>query len=90
MSLRNCRESIDLSISEVAKKIGVDRRTYYLWESQNKDIPSSMLIKLAELFGCSINELLDYYPETKSYQENIEEIKFHLEEATKLIKKIVK
>lgn len=63
MSLRDCRENIDMSITQVANELGIDRRTYYLWESCNKDIPSSMLIKLAKLFKCSLNELLDYYPD---------------------------
>lgn len=63
MSLRNCREKIDMSITHVANELGIDRRTYYLWESCNKDIPSSMLIKLANLFKCSLNDLLDYYPD---------------------------
>lgn len=59
--MRNCREKIDMSITHVANELGIDRRTYYLWESCNKDIPSSMLIKLAKLFKCSLNDLLDYY-----------------------------
>ncbi len=84
MSLRNCRENRDLSITETAKIIGVDRRTYYLWESQNKDIPSSMLIKLATLFECSLNELLDYYPEISP----VKKIDYHLEEIKKLVKVI--
>lgn len=64
MSLRDCRERVDMSITHVANELGVDRRTYYLWESCNRDIPSSMLIKLAKLFKCSLNDLLDYYPDS--------------------------
>ena len=59
MSLRDCREKSDLSIIETARKLVVDRRKYYLWESQNKDIPSSMLIKMAYIFQFSLNDLLD-------------------------------
>lgn len=94
MSLRDCREKNNLSIIEVAKSIGVDRRTYYLWESQNKDIPSSMLIKLALLFNCSINDLLDFYPDSFPYEKDILELKKKIDEMNftldTLIKKIRK
>ena len=80
MSLKDCREKNNLSIVEVARKIGVDRRTYYLWESQNKDIPSSMLIKLALLFKCPLNDLLDFYSETFQYEKEILELKKKLNE----------
>lgn len=71
MSLRDCRERTDFDITEVARIIGVDRRTYYLWESQGKDIPSSMLIKLARLFDCTLNDLLDYSTYESTYKMDI-------------------
>lgn len=89
MSLKNCREKKDLSITYVAKNIGVDRRTYYLWESQGKDIPSSMIIKLANLFDCSLNELLDYPVEKNICNEkDLLEIKKYAELILEKVKKI--
>lgn len=86
MSLKDCREKNNLSIIDVARKIGVDRRTYYLWESQNKDIPSSMLIKLAMIFKCSINDLLDFHPELYLYEYDFLELQKKVGELDLLVK----
>ncbi len=77
MSLKNCRENANISIKEITKLLGIDRKTYYNWETKQKDIPSSMLIKLADIFSCSLNELLDYNQPKECYlsQKDIEEIK---------------
>lgn len=65
MSLKSCRERKDITIKEMIAKLGIDRKTYYNWESKNRDIPSSMLIRIADILGCSLNDILDYHPETK-------------------------
>jgi transcriptional regulator with XRE-family HTH domain len=47
-----------LSQDEVIEKLGYkERKTYYNWLSSG-NIPTSVLIKMAELFNCSIDYLL--------------------------------
>ena len=46
-----------LTVEELAGQIGISRRTYYTWQSNN-NIPASKLIAMAKLFGCSIDYLL--------------------------------
>jgi len=46
-----------MSLDDLASKLGVTRKTIYNWESKGK-IPQRHLIKMAELFGCTIDYLL--------------------------------
>ena len=47
----------NLSKTELAKKLNVDRKTYYNWERTN-DIPASKLILMSKIFEVSIDYLL--------------------------------
>ena len=47
-----------LSISEFAKLLGVTRKTIYNWMMRG-NIPQSKLEKMAEMFNCSIDYLLE-------------------------------
>lgn len=80
MSLKSCREKANITIKRIVEILGIDRKTYYNWETKQKDIPSSMLIRLADILSCSLNDLLDY-KKTKEYtltQEEIDEIHYLL------------
>ena len=46
-----------ISAEELAKILGVSRKTLYNW-TENGSIPSSSLIRMADIFGCSIDYLL--------------------------------
>lgn len=46
-----------ISIEALAEKLGVERKTFYNWENK-KDLPVSMLKKMAEIFGTTTDELL--------------------------------
>ena len=46
-----------LTIEEFAKALGVTRKTVYNWMVQG-NIPQSKLEKMAEMFDCSIDYLL--------------------------------
>lgn len=56
--LRNMREDLDLSQTELAKKLNCSQRTYSYYESGGHDIPTDTLIKLADLYNVSIDYLL--------------------------------
>lgn len=91
MSLKNCRENANMNITKVANLLGVDRRTYYLWESQGKDIPSSMLVKLANIFHCTLNDLLDFFPDDEiSESEFLKKIKNNADNISDMIEQITK
>lgn len=45
------------SVDRYCKKLGIRRNTFYNWEMKN-NLPASYLIRTAELFGMSVDELL--------------------------------
>lgn len=45
------------SIDRFCGKLGIRRNRFYCWEKAN-DLPASYLIRTAELFGMSVDELL--------------------------------
>ena len=57
--LSGCRKRSKLSQEAVAEKLGVSRQTLSRWERGETEIPAQYLPKLAELYGVSINELLE-------------------------------
>lgn len=60
LPLKALRAKVGLTQEQVAKKVGVDRITYGRWENY-KSYPDAMqLIKLAELFECSMDTF--YFP----------------------------
>ncbi len=53
------REAVKLTQEEVAKQLGVGQSAVSMWET-GKSVPRpAILKKLAQLFKCSIDELLD-------------------------------
>lgn len=52
------REDNDLNQTEVAKVLCCSQRTYSYYESGGHDIPTDVLIKLADFYDVSIDYLL--------------------------------
>lgn len=46
-----------LNADDLAQKLGVSRKTLYNW-TNNGNIPSSALIRMADIFQCSVDYLL--------------------------------
>lgn len=46
-----------LTIEELSKKLGIERKTFYNWE-EKKDLPVSYLLKMANIFCVTTDELL--------------------------------
>lgn len=44
---------------EIASKLGVSLKTYYNWVNEETDVPSSALIKMAQMFGTTVDYLLE-------------------------------
>lgn len=47
----------ELTIEQLCKKLGITSKTYYHYR-MGQAIPSNVLIKLSDIFGCSIDYLL--------------------------------
>lgn len=60
LPLKALRAKVGLTQEQVAKKIGVDRVTYGKWENYKRYPDAMQLIKLAELFECSMDTF--YFP----------------------------
>ena len=52
------RAKRQMSLDSLAKSLGVTRKTIYNWENNGK-IPASALERMADLFGVSIDYLLE-------------------------------
>ncbi len=56
--LRELREDADLSQTKLAKIIGMSQTGYSKYETEENDIPTQILIKLAKYYHTSIDYLL--------------------------------
>lgn len=56
--IRDLREDKEASQTEIAKYLGMSQTGYSKYETGENDIPTSVLIKLAKLYGVSIDYLL--------------------------------
>ena len=65
--IRNLREDNDLSQKQIAKILGMSQTGYSKYEIGENDIPTAVLIKLANYYDVSIDYLLG---ETKNSKRN--------------------
>ena len=56
--IKDMREDMDLSQTDVAKVLNCSQVAYSYYENGKRDIPTSVLIKLSNLYHCSIDYLL--------------------------------
>ena len=57
--LRDLREDSDLTQTQLAKLLGMSQTGYSKYETGENDIPTQILIKLADLYDTSIDYILD-------------------------------
>ena len=57
--IRDLREDNDLNQTQVAKYLGMSQTGYSKYETGENDLPTSVLIKLAEFYNTSIDYLLE-------------------------------
>ncbi len=72
MSFASARKCAGISQIEVAEKIGVNQSAVCLWEKGKTNPRAALLPKLAELYHCTIEELLA--PEDSDQEEKKVEI----------------
>ena len=56
--LRELRDEKDLTQTEIAKMLGMSQTGYSKYETGENDIPTEVLIKLANFYNTSIDYLL--------------------------------
>lgn len=66
--MRALREDRDLSQAQLAELLQVHQTTYSDYERGNVNIPVSALIRLADFYGTSIDYLVDYTDDPRSYK----------------------
>ena len=74
------RKAVGLSQREVAEMLGIPSRTLSYYESPDGDLPSSLLVPLADVLGVDVDELLGVERNRKSapkghLQERVEEVR---------------
>lgn len=57
--LRGLREDADLSQSALAAILGISQRALSHYESGSHDIPTDVLIRVADYFHCSTDYILE-------------------------------
>ena len=60
--ITDLRQKAGLTQTELGNKIGVNQATVSMWETGASKPRADTLIKLSELFGCTIDELLENEP----------------------------
>lgn len=56
--LRDLREDKDLTQKDIANILNISQRGYSHYETGNNDIPTEILIRLADFYGTSVDYLL--------------------------------
>lgn len=56
--IRELREDHDLTQTQVAEMLGMKQPQYFRYEQGYRDIPTDMLIKLADYYNTSIDYML--------------------------------
>lgn len=56
--IRDLREDRDMSQTELAKQLGMSQTGYSKYETGENDIPTAILIQLAQLHNTSVDYLL--------------------------------
>lgn len=67
---KTLRKSRGLTQQQVADKLGITRQAYNHYETGRRKPQANMLKVMAELFGCSIDQILEYEPIGVSVAEN--------------------
>ena len=65
--IRDLREDKDLTKTQIAKILNCSQRIYSNYERGEVDIPTQVLIKLAEFHGTSVDFLLGLTDEKRPY-----------------------
>lgn len=57
--IRDLREDSDLNQTQIAKILGMSQTGYSKYETGENDIPTAILVKLADFYNVSVDYLLN-------------------------------
>ena len=57
-SLRICREKAGITQTKVAEKLGISNTTVSMWETDGSLPRAGLLLAIAGLYGCTVDDLL--------------------------------
>lgn len=57
--IRNLREDMDMTQTDMAKNLFISQRTYSYYESGGHDIPTEVLVRLADFYDVLVDYLLN-------------------------------
>lgn len=66
--LRDLREDHDMTQQAVADYLGMKQAQYSRYERGIRDVPTDILIRLAQLYGTSVDYILELTDEVKPYR----------------------
>ena len=66
--IRNMREDRDMNQTQVARILGVSQTGYSKYETDENDIPTTIIIKLARLYDTGVDYLLGETDNPKRYK----------------------
>ena len=59
MRLKDLREDADLTQTQISKQLNISQRAYSHYENGTRDIPTNILISIADFYQVSIDYLLE-------------------------------
>ena len=65
LGIKKMRERSGITQKELATQLGVDQSTVCLWETGKTQPRAKLLTKIAEIFGCTVDELLSHVAPTE-------------------------
>ncbi len=68
MRLKDIREDNDITQKEISDFLHIKQNTYSQYENGQRQIPVSILIKLAEYYNTSVDYILKLTDEKKPYK----------------------
>ena len=57
--IRNLREDMDMTQTDMAKVLFISQRTYSYYECGGHDIPTEVLVRIADFYQVSVDYLLN-------------------------------
>ncbi|MDF5730836.1 MAG: helix-turn-helix transcriptional regulator [Rhizonema sp. PD38] len=78
------REQAGLTQVQLAVLVGVTPNTIQNWEKENGLDQLERYLKLAEIFGCNVSDLVEYVPASEEEEAKSKGFSFSLEELRKL------
>lgn len=69
MVLKEMRQKHRYTQDAIAKALGIAKNTYFQYENGLRKVPTSILEKLADIYGCSVDRLLGRVQEQQLFDD---------------------